>query len=265
VSEGIQPAELGYGTHEKELPFDGCRHSYGNDSAIYLQQPGCITRVRSWAPIEGSFLGYLITHNESITMSDYFTLRNDEGKVLYRPTVHYSYHPCDAAILSLHELYGKNLQFQTKHRVMNEEITEGIDELGVLLCGHAKNAYWFGSQLNVLNAREMVENNQATSLQVCASAWAGMIWALYHPKNGIVECEEMDYEFVMKCLEPYVLPLHGEYSDWTPVQERGVYFPDDIDLSDPWQFSNIRVQEMQGRKDGKNVLTKNQLANKRRV
>ena len=29
VSEGSQPAEMGWGTHEKDLPFDGARHEFG--------------------------------------------------------------------------------------------------------------------------------------------------------------------------------------------------------------------------------------------
>jgi homospermidine synthase len=29
------------------------------------------------------------------------------------------------------------------------DIVDGIDELGVLLYGHAKNAYWYGSQLSI--------------------------------------------------------------------------------------------------------------------
>lgn len=42
ISEGCQPAELGWGTHEKELPFDGARHAFGTDAAIYLNRPGCV-------------------------------------------------------------------------------------------------------------------------------------------------------------------------------------------------------------------------------
>ena len=61
--------------------------------------------------------------------------------MVYRPTVHYAYHPCDDAVLSLHELAGKNYVEQEKKRLMGDEITSGIDELGVLLCGHAKGAY----------------------------------------------------------------------------------------------------------------------------
>ena len=50
VEEGKQPAELGWGTHEKEFPNDGRKHESGCDAAIYLDRPGAITRVRTWAP-----------------------------------------------------------------------------------------------------------------------------------------------------------------------------------------------------------------------
>src|SRR5690606_40191538 len=102
VSEGCQPSELGWGTHEKWMPPQGRRHESGRKSAIYLLQPGAGTRVRTWTPKAGHFHGFLITHGESISISDYFTLRNGD-EVIYRPTVHYAYHPCDDAVLSVHE------------------------------------------------------------------------------------------------------------------------------------------------------------------
>ncbi len=71
------------------------------------------TRVRSWTPLEGPYHGFLITHGESISIADYFTVREGET-VRYRPTVHYAYHPCDDAVLSLHELAGKNWQLQSE-------------------------------------------------------------------------------------------------------------------------------------------------------
>ena len=104
VSEGGQPAEMGWGTHEKALPPDGARHNFGCDAAIYLNRPGLLTRVRTWTPIEGPFHGFIITHNESISMADYYTRAATASKVAYRPTVHYAYHPCDQAIMSMHEM-----------------------------------------------------------------------------------------------------------------------------------------------------------------
>ena len=133
ICEGQQPAELGWGTHEKNFPRDGRRHDFGSQSAIFLAQPGCATRVRTWTPLAGNFYGFLITHGESISLSDYFTVK-DGAQIVYRPTAHYSYHPCDDAVLSVHEFAGKNYQLQASKRILMDEISPGgIDELGVLL------------------------------------------------------------------------------------------------------------------------------------
>ena len=183
VSEGSQPAELGWGTHERHFPRDGRQYDFGRKNAIFLAQPGCATRVRTWTPDAGHFHGFLITHGEAISISDFLTVRQNE-RAVYRPTVHYAYHPSDNAVLSVHEFCGKNFQLQEKKRIMMGEITAGIDELGVLLAGHKKNAYWFGSQLSIEEARKLAPYNSATSLQVTVAAMSGMIWAIENPAAG---------------------------------------------------------------------------------
>jgi homospermidine synthase len=240
VSEGSQPAELGWGSHERHFPVDGARHDFGTDCAIYLNRPGASTRVRSWTPLEGPYHGFLITHAESISIADYFTLK-DGNWLRYRPTVHYVYHPCDAAVLSLHELAGKNWRLQDKKRLLVDEISEGIDELGVLLMGHARGAYWYGSQLAIEEARRLVPYNNATSLQVTAAVLAGAVWAIENPRAGIVEPDDIDYERMLEIMRPYLGKIVGAYSDWTPFHDRGRLFAEDLDASDPWQFKNFRV------------------------
>jgi homospermidine synthase len=240
VSEGGQPAEMGWGTHEKTLPPDGARHKFGSGAAIYLNRPGLLTRVRTWTPLEGPFHGFIITHNESISMADYFTVKQG-AKVVYRPTVHYAYHPCDQAIMSMHEIAGKNLKQQKRQRLIVEEITSGRDELGVLLMGHKKGAYWYGSQLDIHEARKLAPYNNATSIQVCAPVLSGIIWALENPTRGLVEADDMDFARNLEICRPYLGPVVGKYGDWTPLQDRGALFPEDIDKSDPWQFKNFRV------------------------
>ncbi|RAU21595.1 homospermidine synthase [Paramagnetospirillum kuznetsovii] len=240
VGEGCQPAELGWGSHEKGLPPEGRRHDFGRGSAIYLMRPGASQRVRTWTPKEGPFHGFLITHSESISIADYFTVRDGET-VTYRPTVHYAYHPCDDAVVSLHELAGKNWRMQPRQRLMMNEIVSGIDELGVLLAGHGKGAYWFGSQLSITEARELAPHNSATSLQVTATVLAGIVWALENPGLGILEPDEIDFVRILEIARPYLGPLVGVYTDWTPLEGRGDLFPEDVDRSDPWQFKNVRV------------------------
>ena len=241
VGEGSQPAELGFGSHEKALPPDGHRHGFGCDAAIYLMRPGASTRVRSWTPLEGPYHGFLITHNESISIADYYTVRNADGTVRYRPTSHYAYHPCDDAVLSVHELAGKNWEMQPEKRLMTDEIVHGMDELGVLLMGHAKGAYWYGSRLTIEEARRAAPHNSATSLQVTSAALAGVIWAMENPRRGVVESDEIDHRRVLEICAPYLGDVVGVYSDWTPLQDRGRLFPEDVDASDPWQFRNFRV------------------------
>ncbi|HEV7544517.1 MAG TPA: saccharopine dehydrogenase C-terminal domain-containing protein, partial [Reyranella sp.] len=175
-----------------------------------------------------------------ISMADYFTLRHGDD-VAYRPTVHYAYHPCDQAIMSMHECAGKNLHQQKRQRLIVDEIISGRDELGVLLMGHKKGAYWYGSQLDIHEARELAPYNNATSIQVCAPVLSGIIWALENPERGIVEADDMDFDRNLAICMPYLGPVVGKYSDWTPLKDRGGLFPEDIDTADPWQFKNFRV------------------------
>jgi homospermidine synthase len=240
VSEGSQPAELGWGTHERNFPRDGRRQESGGGAAIYLSQPGVATRVRSWTPLNGPYHGFLITHGESISIADYLTVRKDT-QVLYRPTVHYAYHPCDAAVLSVHEFAGRNYQLQQRKRILMADISSGIDELGVLLAGHKKNAYWYGSRLSIEEARQLAPYNNATSLQVTVAVLSGMIWAMENPNSGIIEPDEMDYRRNLEICLPYLGPVVGQYTDWTPLSERERLLPEDLDKSDPWQFKNVRV------------------------
>ncbi len=243
IAEGLQPAELGWGTHEKWKPRNARSQKRGNRAAIFLEQPGANTRVRTWCPTPGPQYGFLVTHNESISIADYFTVRDKKGKVTYRPTCHYAYHPANDAVLSMHEMFGNGGQMQPVLKVLDEdEIADGIDELGVLLYGHKKNAYWYGSQLSVEETRELAPYQNATGLQVTSAVLAGMVWALENPESGIVETDEMDFRRCLEVQSPYLGPVKGYYTDWTPLTGRPGLFGEDLDRRNPWQFKNVLVR-----------------------
>ncbi len=238
-SEGInQPSEMGWGTHEKHWPKGAHRHDFGCGAAIYLERPGAKVLVRTWTPQHGHFLGRVVTHNESISIADYFSIKQKDETV-YRPTVHYAYRSCDASLLSLEECLGNNNILQTDQRILMEEIETGMDELGVLLMGHKKGAYWYGSQLTIQETRKLAPYQNATGLQVTAGVLAGMVWAIEHPREGIVEADEIDFERMMKILTPYMGRMTGAFTDWTPLKRDGALFGDDADVGDPWQFKNF--------------------------
>lgn len=243
ISEGLQPSELGWGTHEKWKPDNAKTHDTGCQAAIYLEQPGANTRVRTWCPTPGAQYGFLVTHNESISIADFFTVKNLDGQATYRPTCHYAYHPANDAVLSLHEMFGNGGTQQPVLHVLDEhELVDGIDELGVLLYGHDKNAYWFGSRLSVEETRELAPDQNATGLQVTSAVLAGMVWALENRESGIVESDEMDFQRCLEVQLPYLGPVEGHYTEWTPLTDRPGLFPENLDENDPWQFKNVLVQ-----------------------
>lgn len=119
-----------------------------------------------------------------------------------------------------------------------------MDELGVLLYGHAKNAYWYGSQLTIEDTRKRVPDQNATALQVTSAVIAGMAWALDNPERGYVEADDMDYKFCLDIQEEYISPVKGYYTDWTPLKNRKNELTDkSLDLEDPWQFKNILIHK----------------------
>ena len=87
----------------------------------------------------------------------------------------------------------------------------------MLLYGHDNNAYWYGSQLSIEETRELAPYQNATGLQVTSAVLAGMVWALENPNEGIVEADEMDFDRCLEIQMPYLGPVKGYYTDWTPL------------------------------------------------
>ena len=120
--EGIAPAELGWGTHERTLPPRAYTHNDdGPRNQICIAQPGMNTWVRTWVP-SGESHGMVIRHGEAYTMCKHLTVKNADGTDAYRPTVHYAYCPSNEAIASVHELKMRDWEMQPKQRLLNDDI-----------------------------------------------------------------------------------------------------------------------------------------------
>ncbi|MBS0264831.1 MAG: saccharopine dehydrogenase NADP-binding domain-containing protein, partial [Planctomycetes bacterium] len=128
--EGIAPAEMGWGTHERKLPKDAWVHQVGPRNQICLERFGMNTFVRSRVP-SSEIVGMVIRHGEAFSISEFLTVKGPRGKAIYRPTVHYAYLPCEHAVASLDDLRRRDYVMQEKCRIMRDEIVCGYDELGV--------------------------------------------------------------------------------------------------------------------------------------
>lgn len=241
--EGVAPAELGWGTHERYIPENAYFHKEGPQNQICLTTLGMRTWVRSWVPC-GEITGMVIRHGEAFGISDRLTVW-ENGKAIYRPTVHYAYCPSDCAINSLHELEMRQFNMQEKQRIMNDEIIDGRDELGVLLMGHDFNSWWCGSLLDIHTARKLVPGQQATTLQVAISVVAASIWMIKNPKRGFLLPDDIDHELILEIAEPYITPLVSQAVDWTPLKNLNTKFTKfDQDMpkeEDQWQFTTFLV------------------------
>jgi len=241
--EGVAPAELGWGTHERNIPETAFFHEVGPKNQICLKTIGMKTWVRSWVPC-GEITGMVIRHGEAYSISDRLTVW-ENGEAVYRPTVHYAYCPCDAAVNSLHELEMRQFQLQEKQRIMNDEIIDGADELGVLLMGHDFTSWWCGSLLNIHDSRKHVPGQQATTLQVAVSVVSAAIWMINNPKRGFCMPDDLDHEAVLKVSIPFISPFVSYAVDWTPLKNLNTKFTKfDIDRpkdEDVWQFTSFLV------------------------
>ncbi len=247
--EGTAPAEMGWGTHERRLPKNAHTPIGGPGNQIFLAQPGIRTFVHSWVPKGGPIIGMVVRHAESFTISDYLTVWEDtvEGqRAVYRPTVHYAYMPCDNAILSLYELTMRNFQLQPRLRIMADEITEGLDELGVLLMGHGLNGWWTGSQLDIHETRRLVPGQNATTLQVAAAVLGGLVWMIRNPGRGILVPDELNFREILEVAGPYLGPCPSVQTDWTPLKSRsrlfGKWGTPAVTEADLWQFASFAVE-----------------------
>jgi homospermidine synthase len=245
--EGIAPAELGWGTHEKRLPPGAHVHNYGPGNQICLAQMGINTYVRSWVPKHGDIIGMVVRHGEAFTISDHLTVWDEQtGRPLYRPTVHYAYLPTDAAMASLHEFKMSGYELQAQQRIMADDIISGMDELGVLLLGHALNGWWTGSQLDIDEARRLAPHQNATTLQVAASVLGALAWSIRHPRQGLCVPDDLPPDEVLQVANPYLGPCPSIQTDWTPLRPRYDPFadyrtPGQVDPDDLWQFGNFVV------------------------
>jgi len=211
ITECLQPAELGWGTHETEMP----RGAKNNGYAIEMLEQGRSVRVKSWSPNYLEFSAYLLTHNEALSISEYLTIGNPENPT-YRPTVYYAYEPCDQTLNSMQLLDPASKATAFRKTILKDDIISGIDELGIFLISKKYKSFWLGSNLSIGKTRKMAKHNSATSLQVASSIIGGMKWAEYFPDAGVVESESLDWHYVYNITANYWEPIVRQQTDWRP-------------------------------------------------
>jgi len=199
--DGIAPAELGWGTHEKPSRPEPRRTS-----------PALSTRSASRIPAAGR--GSAPGSPAARSSGWLSAMRRD--------------------------------LLQDRHRIMDDDIVEGRDELGCLLMGHPFKSWWVGSLLDIDETRRLAPGQNATTLQVAASLLAATRWMVDHPREGVLLPDDLPHEPVLDVAKPYLGPFVSRAVDWTPLDNwhdgfAGYGRPRPL-AEDVWQFSTFLIR-----------------------
>ncbi|MDD5483847.1 MAG: saccharopine dehydrogenase C-terminal domain-containing protein [Kiritimatiellae bacterium] len=245
AEEAVAPVEIGWGTHEKHLPPHAAIPCYGPQNQIVLSQMGLSTLARSWVP-HREYVGMVIVHGESFTISNLLTVRKKNGGVRYRPTVCYIYLPANETMASLHELRCRGYQRQSERRIMRDDIRRGEDIMGALIMGHAYKSWWTGSILDIKGARRLLPNQNATAIQVGIGVVAAVLWMLKNPAAGLCFPEDLPCDEILDMARPYLGKFVSIPVPWTPLVNYRAFSRDNQPARpygrNTWQFDNFLVK-----------------------
>jgi len=222
--EAFSFLEISWGTHEKKLPLN-INKELSNEYQLILNGEGFNSYAYSYTPLNKNLVGMLIRHEECFTIAKKLTLRNEKNEIVYKPSCYYVYKPCDSSLASTLEVLDNYRKYQEKKRLLTDDIIKGYDELGCTLFFENGDIYWFGSLLDIDEARLIYDNKynniiNATILQVVSGYLGGIIYLIKQIEKkeylGLLKPEDLPIKEFVKLTKPLLGPF-GLYKvdDWT--------------------------------------------------
>lgn len=212
--EGLSCLEISWGTHEPKIKdqFKKAEIINNDENFLICSKIGIYSYAQSWLPICGRYIGNLIPHDESNTIGEFLTIKNN-NIIEYKPSVYYIYHSSNDAMLSVDEFKQNNEVKQNNYRLLTDEIIDGRDILGLTFYLEDKKSYWIGSLLSIEESRDLFNHEinefiNATNVQVIAGYLSGI---LYFIDLGNEKKGKMSPDDLPEYLISYQLPFLGEF------------------------------------------------------
>lgn len=223
ITEGLEPAEIQMGTHEKYVPFAKSEVNQVIPQLLITKAYGKDLKFESIAPLKinsddsvtfTKFEGRCIHHGEGISLNRYL------GSFKYAPTMHYVYklNPYTEKLIdetSPQEMVNI-LNDPSKWKVLNmhEDKIEGYDNIGALFISR-KNPFtetdelfyfWTGSILNTDYTKNVLKDQYfgPTVIQVMGGVLSGVVWMMKHKNKGLCFGEDIDDKFVINMCKKYL-------------------------------------------------------------
>lgn len=185
--ETVSSPELAIGNKKTFYSFKNIYDCDSTDFTIILKNEGYKYKVTTFSA-QGNVTGHISTHEEIFTIKDLFTYKK------YKPNVHFVYSPCEYAIKSVKE---KNIK--SNYLIEKKDIINGGESVGVIIQGKRFHTYYFGNFLDTTKI-----NETATILQVSSSTYAGFIYMMHHPKDGLLFPEDVNEDEILSIAKPYL-------------------------------------------------------------
>jgi homospermidine synthase len=215
LEEGLEPVQMGWGTHEKNLPKEAVVLA---PNSVAIRCPSYLKTHKSYVP-DQEIVGVVIPHGEAVTLPAFLTLPD------YCPTMHYVYRLCAQTRALLAKIPFDELKKVSSKpwRVLdpyNDEL-EGDDRVGALLIlnknpitGEKKNwSYWFGSILGQGSNKFF----GPTVVQVASGVLTALKYMVENPQQGPCYSENLPTSFVIETCKPYMGTLFSAPVAWSPA------------------------------------------------
>ena len=229
--EMLSEATANMGTHEMPDLGDECNLFDTEKGFVEFKKLAADVKCRTVYP-GGDFEGFLVTHEETITIAKALEVKNGEETV-YRPSVMFIYKPCTYASnyfskakvndypspspdkpQDVDNANGTTIirgyVYPKKSEILyQEKIASGTEYVGVLLLGDKFKPVWVGNRVE----KEFLSKDKKASYwqtptitPVAMSALAALCFMLKNKEKGVIYFPDdiPDYKFIINKAEKYI-------------------------------------------------------------
>ena len=244
--EMLSEATISIGTHEKIDFEDECKLIDYENWFLELKRIALEKKCKTYYP-NGVFEGYLVPHEEIITISKNLELKEND-RVVYRPSVMFLYSPCKFARRYFENAKvneypepnpnkpqdGQNQNGETIIRgykypeyseiVYKEKIEEGTEYVGVLLLGENFAPVWVGNRIEPSFLYKNKKDSYwqtPTITPVAISALTAVCWMIKNQERGGIYFPDdiPDYKYILKIAEKYISKTIYKTFDKKKIEE----------------------------------------------
>jgi len=227
--EILSEATANIGPHENINYENDCNMIDDKNGFLEFKKIAFDKTGKTYYP-KGKFSGYLVPHEETITISKSLEVK-EENNVIYRPTVVFLYSPCNHAIkymenAKVEEYNNQNDLLQDSKNnpnsiirgykypkrtqiVYKENINSGTEYVGVLILGSKFDPVWVGNRIEKHFLYKNKKNSYwqtPTITPVSMSALAAFCWMIKHKNEGGIYFPDDidDYNEIINFAEKYI-------------------------------------------------------------